>query len=160
MFVPVWCRRLQPAEINQVPAFARDRIIEPTASGACHARPKSSSRPRRGDSSDDKRHTRAYHGVMKSFRWSSEKNESLAADRGVSFEIVTVAIGADGLLDILAHPNQEKYPRQRVFVVAVDGYAYLVPFVEEDDYVFLKTIIPSRKATRDYLQKGEADAED
>lgn len=97
---------------------------------------------------------------MKSFRWSSEKNESLTADRGVSFEVVTVAIGADGLLDILAHPNQKKYPRQRVFVVAVDGYAYLVPFVEEDDYVFLKTIIPSRKATRDYLQKGEADAED
>jgi uncharacterized DUF497 family protein len=97
---------------------------------------------------------------MKSLRWSSEKNASLAASRGVSFEIITVTMGADGLLDILAHSNQKKYPRQRVFVVAVEGYAYLVPFVEEDDYVFLKTIIPSRKATRDYLQKGEADAED
>jgi hypothetical protein len=92
--------------------------------------------------------------------WSSEKNESLAADRGISFEIVTVAIGADGLLDILAHPNQRRYPGQRILVVAVDGYVYLVPFVEEDDYVFLKTIIPSRKATREYLQRGEGDAED
>lgn len=113
-----------------------------------------------GVSSDDKRHTQAYHGAMKSFRWSSEKNESLAASRGVSFETITVAIGADGLLDILEHPNQKKYTGQHIFVVVVDGYAYLVPFVEEDDYVFLKTIIPSRKATRDYLQKGEADAED
>jgi hypothetical protein len=97
---------------------------------------------------------------MKPFRWSSEKNESLAADRGSSFESITVAVGADGLLDILEHPNQSRYPGQRVLVVALDGYAYLVPFVEEDDYVFLKTIIPSRKATREYLQRGEVDAED
>jgi hypothetical protein len=62
------------------------------------------------------------------------------------------------LLDILAHPNKAKYPSQRVLVVASDGYAYLVPFVEEDDHFFLKTVIPSRKATRDYL--GEQDAED
>ncbi len=65
-----------------------------------------------------------------------------------------------GLLDILAHPNQEKYPRQRILVVAADNYADLVPFVEDEDCFFLKTIIPSRKATRDYLQEGEADAED
>ena len=97
---------------------------------------------------------------MKSFRWSPEKNEALKAERGVSFETVVVAIGAGGLLDILAHPNQAKYPRQRVLVVAADDYAYLVPFVEEDDYLFLKTIIPSRKATRDYLQEGEADDQD
>ncbi|MDP2832577.1 MAG: hypothetical protein Q8Q28_04635 [Pseudomonadota bacterium] len=58
----------------------------------------------------------------------------------------------------LAHPNPVKYPRQRVLVVVCDNYAYLVPFVEEDDYFFLKTIIPSRKATRDYLNQGEADA--
>lgn len=65
-----------------------------------------------------------------------------------------------GLLDILAHPNQSKYPRQRVLVVSCDNYVYLVPFVEEEEYFFLKTIIPSRKATRDYLKQGEADAED
>ena len=97
---------------------------------------------------------------MKPFRWDSEKNEALKADRGVSFEIVVVAIGAGGLLDILTHPNQEKYPRQRILVVTADNYAYLVPFVEDEDCFFLKTIIPSRKATRDYLQEGEPDAED
>jgi len=97
---------------------------------------------------------------MKPFRWDSEKNEALKADRGVSFEIVVVAIGTGGLLDILTHPNQEKYPRQRILVVTADDYAYLVPFVEDEDCFFLKTIIPSRKATRDYLQEGEADAED
>ena len=84
----------------------------------------------------------------------------LNVERGISFESVVVAIESGGLLDILAHPNQAKYPRQRVLVVACDNYAYLVPFVEEEDYFFLKTIIPSWKATRDYLSQGEADAED
>jgi uncharacterized DUF497 family protein len=97
---------------------------------------------------------------MKPFRWSAEKSESLKAERGVSFESIVVAVEAGGLLDILAHPNQAKYPRQRVLVVACDNYAHLVPFVEEDDYFFLKTVIPSRKATRDYLNQGDTDAED
>lgn len=96
---------------------------------------------------------------MKSFRWSPEKNGIVKAERGISFESIVVAIEAGGLLDILAHPNQAKYPRQRVLVVACDNYAYLVPFVEEEDYFFLKTVIPSRKATRDYLNQGETDAE-
>lgn len=96
---------------------------------------------------------------MKPFRWSPEKNEALRADRGVSFEGMVIAVESAGLLDILAHPNQAKYPRQRVLVVACDNYVYLVPFVEEEDYFFLKTVIPSRKATRDYLNQGEADAE-
>jgi len=97
---------------------------------------------------------------MKHFRWSAGKNDSLNAERGVSFESIVVAIESGGLLDILAHPNQAKYPRQRILVVACDNYAYLVPFVEEEDYFFLKTVIPSRKATRDYLNQGAADAED
>lgn len=67
---------------------------------------------------------------------------------------------AGGLLDILAHPNPVKYPKQRVLVVASDRYVYLLPFVEQDDHFFLKTAIPSRKATRDYLNEGEQDAED
>lgn len=96
---------------------------------------------------------------MKPFRWSAEKSEMLRAERGVSFENIVVAVETGGLLDILAHPNQAKYPGQRVLVVACDNYAYLVPFVEEDDYFFLKTVIPSRKAARDYLNQGEADAE-
>jgi uncharacterized DUF497 family protein len=97
---------------------------------------------------------------MKVFRWSAGKNEAIKADRGVSFERIVVAIETGGLLDILSHPHPEKYPRQRVLVVACDGYAYLVPFVEEEAYYFLKTIIPSRKATQDYLNRGETDVED
>lgn len=79
-------------------------------------------------------------------------------ERGVSFEMIVVAIESGGLLDILEHPNARRYPGQQVFVVARDGYAFLVPFVEEDDSHFLKTIIPSRKATGDYLKAGGADA--
>ena len=97
---------------------------------------------------------------MKPFRWGSEKNEQLRLDRGVSFETMVVAMEAGGLVDILAHPNPTKYPNQRVLVVASNGYAYLVPFVEEDEHYFLKTVIPSRKATRDYLMQGERDAKD
>ena len=90
---------------------------------------------------------------MKPFRWNHEKNKSLKIERGISFEEIVLAIEADGLLDELRHPNPDKYPNQFVFVVALDDYAYLVPYVEETDYYFLKTIIPSRKATRDYLLK-------
>ena len=97
---------------------------------------------------------------MKPFRWSPEKNASLVANRGVSFEGVVVAIESGGLLDVLARPNPTKYPQHRGLVVAADDYVVLVPFVEEDDYFFLKTIIPSRKATRDYLKQGEPNAED
>ena len=95
---------------------------------------------------------------MKPFRWSPDKNEQLQLDRGISFENMVVAMESGGLLDILAHPNLAKYPNQKMLVVASDGYAYLVPFVEEDDHFFLKKVIPSRKATRDYLNQGETDA--
>ena len=96
---------------------------------------------------------------MKPFRWNPEKNETLSAARGVSFETIVVAIESDGLLDILAHPNPGKYPRQRILVVAADNYVYLAPFIDEPEYFFLKTIILSRKATRDYFNRGEPDAE-
>lgn len=91
---------------------------------------------------------------MKPYRWSHKKNEKLKQDRSISFEEMTLAIEADGLLDVLQHPNVDKYPNQCIFVVALDAYVYLVPFVEELDYYFLKTIIPSRKATQDYLSRG------
>lgn len=96
---------------------------------------------------------------MKPFRWNAQKNAVLAAERGVSFESIVVAIEAGGLLDVLAHTNPAKYPRQRILVVSCDNYVYLVPFVEEDGYFFLKTVIPSRKAMRDYLGQGHADSE-
>ena len=95
---------------------------------------------------------------MKPFRWSPEKNGQLQLDRGISFENMVVAMESGDLLDILAHPNLAKYLNQKMLVVASDGYAHLVPFVEEDDHFFLKTVIPSRKATRDYLNQGETDA--
>ena len=95
---------------------------------------------------------------MKPFRWGSEKNEQLKYERGISFENMVIAIESGGLVDILPHPNPVKYPNQKVLVNANEGYAYLVPFIEEADHFFLKTVIPSRKATRDYLNKGESDA--
>lgn len=94
---------------------------------------------------------------MKPFRWNPEKNDALKAARGLSFESIVVAVESGGLLDVVEHPSKAKYPKQRVMVVAVESYAYLVPFVEEEDHYFLKTAIPSRKATRDYLHKGEPD---
>ena len=93
---------------------------------------------------------------MKPFQWSVEKNALLQQERGLSFEQITVAVESGGLLNIVAHPNAERYPRQRIMVVVIDDYAYLVPYVEEEDHLFLKTIIPSRKATRDFIAaKGE-----
>jgi uncharacterized DUF497 family protein len=87
------------------------------------------------------------------FSWDPEKNEALKAARGVSFEEIVFHIERGDTLDILEHPNQERYEGQRVFVVRRGDYAYLVPFVEGEECVFLRTIIPSRKATRKYLGK-------
>ena len=94
---------------------------------------------------------------MKPFRWSPDKNDVLKQERGVSFEDITVAVEAGGLLEIVPHQNPAKYPRQRIMVVEVAGYAFLVSFVEEEDHFFLKTIIPSRKATRDFIAKESDD---
>jgi hypothetical protein len=88
---------------------------------------------------------------VKPFRWDSDKNERLKVGRGISFEEIVLAVEESGLKDILAHPNQRRYPGQLVFVVAYREYVFLVPSVEETDHYFLKTIIPSRRATRDYL---------
>ena len=94
---------------------------------------------------------------MKPFRWDPEKNERLKVARDISFEGIVLAIEAGGLKDVLVHPNQKRYPGQLVLVVCYREYVYLVPSVEEDAYYFLKTIIPSRKATRDYLNMDEPD---
>ncbi len=88
---------------------------------------------------------------MKHFSWKPEKNRELIRKRGISFEEIVFHIERGDVLDLMEHPNQERYPEQRMFVIDVEGYAYLVPFVEDEREVFLKTIIPSRKATRDYL---------
>jgi uncharacterized DUF497 family protein len=92
---------------------------------------------------------------MKYFTWSSEKNELLKQQRFISFEEIVFHIQRGDIADLLEHPNQSRYPDQRVFVVIADQYAYLVPFVETDKEVILKTIIPSRKATKRYLGGAE-----
>ncbi|MDQ2070108.1 BrnT family toxin [Natronospira bacteriovora] len=90
---------------------------------------------------------------MKTLVWSSEKNQKLIKERGVSFEDVLFALQSGRLLDDLIHPKQEQYPGQRLMIVEIDDYAWLVPYVESESELFLKTIIPSRKATRKYLAK-------
>lgn len=79
----------------------------------------------------------------------------MKAERGVSFEDVVFHIMAGDILDTVDHPNQKRYPGQQVHVIAIEEYVYLVPFVESDEEVFLKTIIPSRKATKSYLGGGK-----
>lgn len=96
---------------------------------------------------------------MKYFSWDDAKNEKLKVARGVGFEEIVFLIERGELLDILEHPQPERYGRQRIFVVRREDYVYLVPFVEDDKTVFLKTIIPSRKATRQYLDKESEENE-
>jgi len=88
---------------------------------------------------------------MKLFDWSLQKNEELKAYRGVSFEDVVLSISQDGLLDTIEHSNPKRYPGQRIFIVNIDEYVYIVPFMEDEMTIFLKTIIPSRKMTKIYL---------
>ena len=91
---------------------------------------------------------------MKPFDWNEAKNANLKAERGISFEDVIAAIDEGRLLDTNKHTNKKRYGKQKIYVVRIEDYAYLVPFVEDDEKIFLKTIIPSRRATKKYL-KGE-----
>ena len=89
---------------------------------------------------------------MKYFSWNNEKNQLLKSERNVSFEEVVFHIEKQDLLDIVEHPHQERYKGQKIFIVNINNYAFLVPFVEDEREIFLKTTIPSRKATRKYLR--------
>ena len=97
--------------------------------------------------------------TVKLFGWDDAKNAKLRAERGIGFEDIVFHIERGDLLDILAHPHPERYAEQRIFVVRRDDYVYLVPFVEDEHTVFLKTIIPSRKATKQYLDEESDDHE-
>jgi len=90
---------------------------------------------------------------MKYFDWDNKKNEKLKIEREISFENILVAIEEGYILDIVEHKNQKKYPNQKMFIININSYAYLVPFVEDKYKIFLKTIIPSRKATKKYVLK-------
>ena len=89
---------------------------------------------------------------MKIFLWDNEKNEMLKKTRGVSFEQVVVLMERGEILDTVEHPNQERYPGQKIAVINIDEYVYLVPYVQSGEELFLKTIIPSRKATNKYVR--------
>ena len=88
------------------------------------------------------------------FKWDEEKNAKLVRVRGISFQEVVLCIEDDQVLEVIDNPNKEKYEHQRVFVVKVRDYVYLVPFVDNGEEMFLKTIIPSRKWTKKYLKRG------
>lgn len=94
---------------------------------------------------------------MKYFVWDNDKNQLLKAERNISFEEVVFHLEKKHLLDIVEHPNQEKYKDQKIFIININQYAYLVPFVESEQEIFLKTIIPSRKATKKYLRGQDED---
>ena len=89
---------------------------------------------------------------MKPINWNPDKNRKLIEERNISFENVVYSLQSGGLLDDISHPNKEKYPHQRVFVTSIDDYVYLVPYVENEEEIFLKTVVPSRKATKQYLR--------
>ena len=89
---------------------------------------------------------------MKYFNWTEDKNKWLKENRDISFEDIVFFIENGGLIDSYEHPNKERYSRQSIFVVQTDDYVYIVPFVEEEQYYFLKTIIPNSEANRKYRE--------
>ena len=98
---------------------------------------------------------------MRQILWDSDKNALLFKDRGVCVEDILFAMEQGAVLDIIDHPNQTKYPGQRMMIVQLGRYAYLVPYIETEEYLILKTIIPSRKATKVYLgSRGDIDETD
>lgn len=94
---------------------------------------------------------------MKTIDWNTEKSLALKESRGICFEDVVFHIEKGDILDDYQHPNQQKYAGQRIMVVSINNYAYLVPYVEDKDELFLKTIIPSRKATEKYFGEKHED---
>ena len=88
---------------------------------------------------------------MKQINWNTEKSLKLKEIRGICFEDIVYYIEKGYILDDYQHPNQQSYPEQRIMIIGIDNYAYLVPYVEDEEEIFLKTIIPSRKATNIYF---------
>ncbi len=95
--------------------------------------------------------TLSYAPIMQIFKWNAEKNEVLARKRGITFEEIVKRIELGAKIIETDHPNKKKYPNQKILIIDVDGYTYLVPCVIDKNEYFLKTIIPNRKATKKYL---------
>jgi uncharacterized DUF497 family protein len=92
---------------------------------------------------------------MKTIEWNEEKNQLLKLQRGISFEDILEKIEKKEILALKRHPNRDKYPHQMIFIFEINEYIYYVPFVEDEDKIFLKTIIPSRKLTKEYKRKSD-----
>jgi len=92
---------------------------------------------------------------VKYIDWDELKNAKLKAERNICFEDVQAAIEEGRVLDTVRHSNTKRYPNQQILIIRIGDYAYLVPYAEDGDKIFLKTIIPSRKATKQYLNKGD-----
>lgn len=90
---------------------------------------------------------------MQFVTWSDEKNEQLRIERGISFDDIRVAMAEGRVLDVLPHPNQKKYPGQKMYIIEINKYAYVVPFAADEEKIFLKTIYPSRNATKKYIKE-------
>ena len=89
------------------------------------------------------------------YEWNPEKNDKLKRERNISFEKIVFHLSQGDVWKVANHPDQKKYPGQRVYFVVVEDYIHLVPHIVEDEYVFRKTIIPSRKATKDYKKDSD-----
>ena len=87
--------------------------------------------------------------------WDKGKSNKLKEERNICFEDIVVALAEGGLMDLIDHPHQDKYPGQKIMVISWAEYIYLVPCVKTKNGYFLKTIFPSRKAKRDYIQGKE-----
>ena len=90
--------------------------------------------------------------MVKHYQWDLLKNMWLKAERGVCFDDVLIALDSDRLIERRDHPNKDKYPNQKEFIILIEDYVYVVPFVEDEEKIFLKTVFPSRKETKRYLQ--------
>lgn len=90
---------------------------------------------------------------MKYLAWDDQKSAKLQFERGVSFEDIQTAVEDGRVLDVIKHHNKNKYPNQQVMIVEIEEYVYCVPFTEDEEKYFLKTIYPSRKMTKKYLIK-------
>jgi uncharacterized DUF497 family protein len=91
---------------------------------------------------------------MKHIEWDELKNARLKSQRSICFEDVQAALEENDVLDDTPHPNQKRHKGQRILIVEIDSYAYFVPYVEDETKIFLKTIIPNRKATKKYLKEN------
>jgi hypothetical protein len=90
------------------------------------------------------------------YEWNPAKNELLKKERHISFEQIIIHLSRGDVWKITDHPDQSNYPGQKLYFVIIDSHIYIVPYVVEEGHIFLKTIIPSRKATKMYKKEQES----